>query len=70
MQEHAYDHANRSRGQEHHGHLPRHDLNETWAKMTDFWGIVLLSTRKKFAEVLEPIAMGGESVQTYSLVGS
>jgi hypothetical protein len=71
VQEHAYDHANRSRRQEHHGHLPSHDLNKTWPKTTGLWGVVMIPTlREKLAEMFEPIAVGGESMQTNGLVGS
>jgi hypothetical protein len=70
MQKHSYDHANRSRRQEHHGHLPRHYLNKTWAETTGFRWPVMLSTCKELAEMCESIAVGGESMQAHGLVGS
>jgi hypothetical protein len=71
MQEHAYDHANRSRCQEHHGHLPRHDLNQTRPKATGLWRFIVIPTfREELAEMFEAIAVGGESMQTNGLVGS
>jgi len=54
MQEHTHNHAQRRGRQEHHRHLPRHDLHQTWLAATRS-RIPILG--KQVANVFEPVAV-------------